>query len=217
MDNNSRKARDSLEGAANAAVATLIASLSDNSAATRIRAAVSILSLGAMSAGIRAIETRLTVLEQRKNVVGAGKYRSDAACSQEERDEISTSKAAPTESNGAITPVSLNPVTRRIRRLEQEAGGEHCDMCNQVGMARMTIAMEGDVIQPHGLSYYLEPDWSTTDLACCPRCGDPNPKMSIEFVRNLTTSKEFYERYRQSIESLKKSNREAASKLSRNT
>jgi hypothetical protein len=204
--------QEKLQAAAPEAVATLRANLSSASPATRIRAAVDILHLGAMSAEIRKIETRLSALERKKGIVSTapGVYRSNSACPEQKAEEISEQINAREE----VATMSLKPLEHRVRRLEEDTDGGHCDGCNQVGMWRILIRLDGTVTEPNG-SYCIEPDWSTTDLACCPRCGDTNPKVSIEFARDSKMSKQFYEDHRTSIEFLRRANREAASKLTK--
>jgi len=74
--------------------------------------------------------------------------------------------------------MSLKDIERRIERLEQRTK-EHgeCDGCNCTAARRMLIEVND------GRS--ISRDWSSTDLACCPSCGDPNPRMSIKFVREI--------------------------------
>ncbi len=72
--------------------------------------------------------------------------------------------------------MSLKGIARRIERLEHRADDGECDGCNLTVAKRMERGDNG----PDWI------DWSSTDLACCPDCNNPNPRISIRFVRALT-------------------------------
>ena len=202
--NASNEAREKLLAATIEAVATLRASLSDKSAATRITAAVAILQLGT-STEIRAIESRVTVLERKKAIV------STQSAEPKEAESSTSAKAA--EINRGVVAPSLKPLEHRIRRLEEEVDGGQCDGCNQLFYCRILIRGEGTVTEPDGTSYCVEPDWSTTDLACCPLCGATEPTMSIDYFRNHDTLGEFIANHKASIDLLVRENRARARKL----
>jgi hypothetical protein len=73
----------------------------------------------------------------------------------------------------------------RLDRLEKRLAVGECEGCNQVAMQRVLwILKEDSRMREQDRSHKpSEPDWSKTDLVRWPVCGNPQPKMSIEFMR----------------------------------
>lgn len=78
--------------------------------------------------------------------------------------------------------MSIKQLKSRVRRLEQAGSGGHCQGCNELGAMRMFLSRQ---MNPDPRQAHREPDWSTTDLARCPVCGNPDPRISLDYVRSF--------------------------------
>jgi hypothetical protein len=79
----------------------------------------------------------------------------------------------------------------RLDRLEKRLAIGECEGCNQVAMQRVLWILKEDSRMREQDRWHKpsEPDWSKIDLARCPVCGDPHPKMSLEFMRRTMMGK----------------------------
>jgi hypothetical protein len=69
----------------------------------------------------------------------------------------------------------LKGLKSRIERLERRTGAGECEGCNRTAALRMVRAPRPPAIE----------DWRGTDLECCPVCGNPDPRMTIRYVREM--------------------------------
>jgi hypothetical protein len=72
----------------------------------------------------------------------------------------------------------------RIERLERGTKGGECEGCNRTTALRMARIMR----QEDSAANYQPPaneDWTGTDLERCPVCGNPDPRMTIRYAREI--------------------------------
>lgn len=71
--------------------------------------------------------------------------------------------------------MSLKRIESRIERLERRTKGGECDGCNRTAAlkaaARLAAYKNGGSVDP------------TIELASCPDCGNPHPRVSIRYAR----------------------------------
>jgi hypothetical protein len=71
----------------------------------------------------------------------------------------------------------LKGIEARIRRLERLTGCDECEGCRITLLKRLACDLEEAMEHPERDHCPIQ-DWSGTELACCPECGSPDPKMT---------------------------------------
>jgi hypothetical protein len=80
----------------------------------------------------------------------------------------------------------LKGIEARIKRLEREIGREGCPGCTKTFVCRLGLNSKRDSQGEPRIE-----DWSATELARCPDCGNPEPKMTmLELLELLPELKE---------------------------